>query len=112
MDALVTLSWRVYPAWVLIAIGLSISVWGVGRGIAAAHNEPRDPGRALAILRGFRVGVVGLAMAGIGAAWCWHLGWLLGLSLIIGGEELLESTVVIAALRRGAAHGVATAPSS
>jgi hypothetical protein len=53
-------------------------------------------------LRGFRVAIGGLALAGIGAAWCWQIGWLLGLSLIIGGEELLESTVVITALRQSA----------
>ena len=102
MDTLVALSWRAYPSWVFIVVGLTITIWSVRHGIAAARREARDPRRALALLRGFRGGIVGLALAGLGAAWCWQLGWLLGLSLIIGGEELLESTVVIAALRQSA----------
>lgn len=101
MDTLVALSWRAYPSWTLIAVGLTLATWSVRRGVVAARREARDPGRALALLRGFRMSVVGLAVAGIGAAWCWQLGWLLGLSLIIGGEELLESTVVITALHHG-----------
>ena len=102
MDALVALAWRAYPAAALMAMGVTIMVWSVGRGLTAARRAGRDPARALALLCGFRGGIVGLALAGIGAAWCWHVGWLLALSLIIGGEELLESSVVIAALRHGA----------
>lgn len=102
MDTLVALSWRAYPSWMLMVVGLTITIWSVGHGIVAARREARDPQRALALLRGFRVAIVGLALAGLGIAWCWQLGWLLGLSLIIGGEELLESTVVITALRQSA----------
>jgi len=36
-----------------------------------------------------------------GAAWAWHLTWLLLLTLAIGSEETLESSMVIFALRRG-----------
>lgn len=111
MDALLTLSWRAYPAGALLALGIAIAVCSVRQGVYAARREPKDPWHALALLRGFRSSIGGLALAGIGAAWCWQLGWLLGLSLIIGGEELLESTVVIAALRH-AAHAArsTTAP--
>jgi hypothetical protein len=82
MDALFALSWRAYPASLLLVAGLTMSVWSVRRGLSAARHEARDPRRALALLRGFRGAVVGLA-------------------LIIGGQELLEATVVIAALRQG-----------
>lgn len=102
MDTLVALPWRAYPSWMLIVAGLTLATWSVRHGIAAARREARDPRRALALLQGFRIAIVGLALAGLGAAWCWQLGWLLGLSLIIGGEELLESTVVITALHHGA----------
>lgn len=102
MDALLTLSWRAYPAGGLVAIGLAVAVWGAYHGVSTAQREARDPRRALALLQGFRTSVIGLALAGIGAAWCWEIGWLFGLSIIIGGEELLESTVVIAALCQGA----------
>jgi len=106
MEAL--LAWRAYPALVLVAVGLGVTVWGVRRGVVGARRAPRDPWHALALLRGFRVGIVGLALAGLAAAWCWQLGWLAGLSLIIGGEELLESTVIITALRRSAGSSVST----
>jgi hypothetical protein len=106
MEAL--LAWRAYPAVALLVVGLGVAVWGLHGGVAGARRAARDPGRALALLRGFRVGVIGLALAGLGAAWWWQLGWLAALSLIIGGEELLESTVIITALRSGAGSSVST----
>ena len=51
--------------------------------------------------RGFRLSVVGLALAGIGAAWAWQQTWLLVLALAIGGEETLEATIAIFGLTRG-----------
>ena len=54
-------------------------------------------------MRGFRIGIVSLAVAAIGAAWWWQSGALFGLAVVIGGEELLESTVVIKALQHGLA---------
>ncbi len=109
MDGLVALSWRIYPAAVLIAVGLAVTVWSVSRGVCGAGRHVRDPMRALALLRGFRVGIIGVSLAGVGAAWAWQLGWLLGLSLIIGGQELLESSIVIATLRRGGRAGTVAA---
>ena len=109
MDWLVELSWRAYPAAVLMAAGVVVAVRSVRRGLRRAQRAGRDPMRALALLQGFRAGIVGLSLVGIGAAWCWQLGWLLGLPLIIGGEELLESTVVIAALKAGREHQVSCA---
>lgn len=82
----------------LIPCGLAMLVLGIRRGIAGMRRYHRDPPRSLALLRGFRISVVGLCLAGLGAGWFWDVGWLVGLSLIIGGEELLESTVVITAM--------------
>ena len=48
--------------------------------------------------RALRSVLTGLATAGVGVAWWTHLDLLLALSLVIGGEELLETSVVIAAL--------------
>ena len=42
--------------------------------------------------------IIGLAVAGVAAAWLWQIDWILVLSLVIGGEELLESTLHIQAL--------------
>lgn len=93
-----------HPAVGLIAVGVTIAVASISRGVAAARRARRDPPRALALLCGFRAAILGLALAGIGAAWCWQLDWLLALALIIGGEEVLESSVVIAALRSSMRH--------
>jgi hypothetical protein len=95
-------------ALAVMLVGLGTAVWGIEHGVAAARRHRRDPLRALVLLRSFRTVIVGLSVAGVAAAWCWQLNWLLGLSLIIGGEELLESTVVISALKRGARPASAT----
>ena len=60
-----------------------------------------DSEKILQWIQGFRFLIIGLGLAGLGAAWAWHLTWLLVLSLAIGGEETLESSIVIFALRRG-----------
>lgn len=86
----------------MIPIGFAMLVLGIRRGVAGMRRHRRDPPRALALLRGFRISIVGLCLAGVGAGLFWDIGWLVGLSLVIGGEELLESTVVITAM----AHGV------
>ena len=85
-------------AALLIPFGLAMFVLGIRRGAAGMRRHRRDPPRALALLRGFRISIVGLCLAGVGAGLFWDIGWLVGLSLIIGGEELLESTVVITAM--------------
>lgn len=105
MDGIIDLSWRAYPAAALMAVGFVVTACSVHRAVANARRERRDPMRALVMLRGFRVAILGLSVAGIAAAWCWHVSWLLGLSLIIGGEETLESSTIIAALRWGGSAG-------
>jgi hypothetical protein len=97
---LAELSWRFYPAALLVVGGLAAAAWSIRRAVKLALRS-RDPWRALAIARGFRIAVVALAVAAIGAAWWWQSAPLFGLALVIGGEELLESTVVIKALEHG-----------
>jgi hypothetical protein len=101
MDTLIDLSWRLYPAAVIIAAGIAVMAIGLRREIDGIRRPLRDPTKVLTFVRGFRLAIIGLAVAGIGAAWAWQLDWLLVLSLVIGGEETLESTVVIFALTRG-----------
>lgn len=95
------------PAECLILIGLSVFAWSVYWDISRMCNQPRDhdadPGRALTLVQGFRIGITGLCLAGVGAGWLWDSRWLFGLSLIIGGEELLESSVIIKALKESLA---------
>jgi hypothetical protein len=91
-------------ATLMIAAGLLMTFLGIRSGVVGGRRERRDPHRALAILRGFRRTVIGLAVAGLGAGWQWGIDWLVVLSLAIGGQELLESSIMIAALRDGVAH--------
>ena len=98
MDFLIDLSWRAYPAAILMAVGLAVGLRGA-RTFMHGFDRPFDgPSRVLVGVRGFRRGIVGLAIAGVGAAWLWQIDWILVLSLVIGGEELLESTFHIQAL--------------
>lgn len=98
MNEIAEITWRAYPAALLMGAGAWLALRGLCRGLA---HDPRRRAtrRLLEGLSGFRLCVVGLAVTGVGAAWMWQIGWLFALALIIGGEELLESTVLIAALR-------------
>ena len=49
-------------------------------------------------MRAFRLALVILAVVSVSLAWMWQSATLLGLALVITAEELLESSVVIAAL--------------
>ena len=101
MDIFVDLSWRIYPAAAVIAGGSTLAMFGALRGIRGIWLPIRDPSKNLTIITGFRLMVIGLALAGIAAAWAWHIVWLLVLALVIGGEETLESSIQAYALRRG-----------
>ena len=68
------------------------------------RDRSTDPGHALTFVQGFRIMIMGLCVAGLGAGWLWDSKWLLGLSLIIGAEELLESSVIIKALKESPAR--------
>jgi len=102
METLVELTWRVYPISALIALGIGLALWGLLMVLNGLRGALRgDSGKLLPWIQGFRLSIIGLALVGLGAAWAWHLTWLLVLTLAIGGEETLESSIVIFALRRG-----------
>jgi hypothetical protein len=107
MDALFEISWRAYPAGILVALGLGLAGAAVRRWRFAASLD-RDPERALAYALGFRTGILGLCTAAFGLGWFFAVEWVLVVSLIVLGEEMLEIGVMIAALR--AAPRVAVAP--
>lgn len=113
MTALVYLSWRIYPALALLALGLWLAARGALR-LRAAFPRPRAASmQPLGWMTGFRLLLFGLALAGVGAAWLWQIQWLLLLSLAIGGEETLESSIAISALRaqqRAASDAPLSAP--
>src|SRR5690554_5211693 len=100
MTDLIHLTWRAYPALLLILAG-AVLAWRSAAYAVRRARVLRDPQRALAIMRGFRRAMLGLALTAVGIAWWGQIGWLFVLALVIAGEELLESTVVITALAHG-----------
>jgi hypothetical protein len=101
MEAIVELSWRIYPAYALLATGAALAAYGLTVQYRGIVKPIRDPDKNLTWMRGFRLTVVGLAVAGIAAAWAWQSVFLLVLALLIGGGETFESSLDIFALRRG-----------
>ena len=99
MDTLIELSWRVYPAAAMMALGAV--VWFIGSRMAmrGLRRPVGDSTKMQTFVIGFRFAVIGITLAGLGAAWNWHLTWLFVLSLVFGGEELFESTIHLSILR-------------
>lgn len=93
--------WQTVIQVVLMAAGPLIAGRGLVQEWDGLRRPIRDPAKVLTFLMGFRMSVIGLALVGIGAGWMWDITWLLVLSLAIGGEETLESTVHIFAVTRG-----------
>ena len=101
MEALVTASWEVYAAWALMVPGAALLVYGGRVEIDGITRPLRDPAKIITFVRGFRFSMIGLALAGAGAGWLLDQTWLIVLSLAIGGEETLESSIMHFALTRG-----------
>ncbi|HYC01119.1 MAG TPA: hypothetical protein VEC57_18435 [Candidatus Limnocylindrales bacterium] len=102
------ISWESTGAFALMGAGAALVLRNVVAWRRAAAMR-RDPERALWLARGFRTGIVGLCAIGAGAGWHWNVAWLVVLSLIIAGEELLETTVLVMALRDGQRQDAARA---
>ncbi len=98
MDGLLANAWYLNPAVAAMVLGFALLCQCVRVELAAYRGSSRSEQR-LALLRGFRFAVVGFALIGLGAGLVWEIGWLWMLALIVGGEELLESSVLIAAVR-------------
>lgn len=84
-------------------LGLALIAGGVARCDRQLRSHEHDPVRALGFARGLRRTLLGMSLAGLGIAVLFDLSWLLVLSLVFGGQEMCESSVIIAALRYDAA---------
>jgi hypothetical protein len=101
MEALLTASWQTYAAWALIVPGVVLLLYGGRVEVDGITRPLRDPAKVITWVRGFRFSMIGLALAGAGAGWLLDQPWLIVLSLAIGGEETLESSIMHFALTRG-----------
>lgn len=80
MAPLVELDWGAYTAAALMALEAALAAWGLTLEVRGFRRPRYDLDKVLAIVRGFRLFVAGTAVAGLGAAWAWHVPWLLALS--------------------------------
>lgn len=92
--------WVRYPAVVLVLLGLVLCWRGLRGGPRGERGLLRRRARLVGRIEGFRLVVVGLVLAGFGGAWFWQLRWLFFLAIGIGAVEILESSVIIATMRR------------
>ena len=104
MATLIDLSWRLYLASALIGLGAVFLFAGIRLEVEGIRRPTGDSSKMVTVIRGFRIAVIGLSLAGLGAAWNWHITWLFVLSLIFGDEEVLESSVHLFILRRKPPH--------
>lgn len=83
-----------------IAGGLALLAWSVWSNLGDIRRPLSDPTKALGLVRWLRTTILGLAGIAIGIGWLWNTWALIGLALIIAGEETLETTSVIRAMER------------
>ena len=89
----------------LIVVGLVVIVVAIARERRGLARPVTDPLKALALARAFRVAIVGIAMTGVGAGWLWEVRALVVLSIVVAAEEVLETSVVVAALGAAVRRG-------
>jgi len=106
LDAIWTLSWRTYPAALVTLLGAWLVARGIHRELPGIRLSVADPHKGIAMARALRSVLVGLALAGIGVGWASGNAYLFGLCCVIGGEEALETSVVIAAMEDAERKGV------
>jgi len=87
-------------AFLLIGLGALLLLWGIRQGIRTARGQREDPPRALGVMRGFRIAIIGFCLGAYGAGWWWRIDWLMTVSIVICLEEIAESSFYIAALKR------------
>ena len=100
MEALWDLSWRIYPAALLMAVGLAIAARGDYLLVRAARKPVGAPRKNLTWMRGFRLALFGASLAAVAAGWLWHIPALVAAGLVIGFEETLETSICTYALSR------------
>ena len=86
---------------VAIALGALLLAGGVKREIESHRRAVTDMQKPILMVAGFRIAIIGLCLIGLGAGVLLGLTWLWVLALIIAGEETLETSIVVSALRDG-----------
>lgn len=83
-----------------MAAGLALFVYGVETIVRAHRVSVWDMKRPIVWVGGLRAAIIALAVVALGAAWLSQQLWVLLIALVIGCEELLETSVILFVLRR------------
>lgn len=88
------------PALLLLAGALLTARGGIWLVRAFPHPRSRSM-QPLTWMRGFRMTLFGLSLAGMGGGWLWGVPWLFWLAFAVGLEETIETSIAIHGLRLG-----------
>ena len=91
--------WQSVLSYLSILLGTGVILWAVRLHWRRPSTDAVAPTKPLNMVRSLRAVLVGAALVGLGCGVLLHSRWMIGLSLIIGLEELLETSVVVMALR-------------
>ncbi len=111
MSIVMSIIFEIIPL-LLMAVGGYLFWIGLSAWIRGSRETGDSGGRLLGMVRGFRVGIIGLALVGIGVWLLTEQTWILVVSLAVGGEELLESSFIIATIRSDPRRSEQTSPRS
>ncbi len=103
MEMVWDLSWRIYIVMPMLTFGVGLVVAGIRRELRGFRMPLTERGKNLTTMRGLRLVVFGLAVIGTAVSWLWQIPAILAAALVIGFEEMLETSIIIYALRREAA---------
>jgi hypothetical protein len=84
----------------LMGVGTCLLLWGLRRGIHAWRRRSGDPLKALTLVRGYRIAIIGVCLNAYSLGWWWQINTLMTVALVICLEEIAESSFYIAALKR------------
>lgn len=99
MDVFNQVNWWTVLAGVLFFVGARQTLRGVGIWVSNARRTEPDMDRALTMIQAFQAAIVGLALVGFGLWIVTGATWILILALAVAGEEMLETSRIITALR-------------
>ncbi len=88
---------------ILAAVLLVLATWMFARGIrlvAKGFRNPDHPQQTLRVVRGFRRGITAIATAFFAGGLYFHATWPLIFGAVFLGEELLETGIMILALKK------------
>jgi hypothetical protein len=106
MDTLLPLLSSPLPAASLSIAGVAATTVGIRLGLAASGAGLSGLVRTMLLARGLRWLIAGLCAIAVVAGAAAGSASTVGVALVILGEEMIEITTVVAALRWGEEHGL------